>query len=139
MFIYDTHARPLVEDFTLAAYDLRDTYDSWPVQYRRRAQLEVFPTPDQQYRVVVGAQQRLGEFEDDADRSSVPDDMVLMEAILRGYEIQGRQPPALTASRLERRIRQVRSRAHANAAYPGNMQGAPTHAILPPPRWIPRP
>lgn len=114
----------LAEGFGVAQYDLRDEYTSWPTRYRRRDLIEVFPTPDAAYRMVIGAQRRLMPLDTDESRCTVPDDMVLLQAVVLGYERQGRPIPQVTAALLAQRIGQIRARSH-EGPYRAGGTGAP--------------
>ena len=116
----------LAEGFSVTEYDLRNDYRSWPVRYRRRDRLEVFPTPDADtYTIIVGAQRTLAPLTDDSHRCTVPDDMVLKQAIVYGYERQGRGVPMATQNALSKRVGQLRARSHtAHYLPPGSRAGA---------------
>ena len=124
----------LIEGFSAVEYDLRDDYSTWPKKYRRRAELEVWPTPDDAYTLIVGAQQRLGAFSVDTDRATVPDDMVLMQAIIFGREDQGRTPPIEIMRRLAKRIGQLRARSHPQHYLPPQAGGRTRGLALPEPQ-----
>ena len=139
----------LREGFGVAEYDLRREYTSWPTRYRRRDQLEVFPTPDDDsYEIIVGAQVELPSMRgedgryDDALRFTVPDDMVLKQAIVYGFEGQGRGVPMATQAALQRRVGQLRARSHSGPYLPhgpggGSRPGAswPRPVTLGPPTY----
>ena len=121
----ENQVNALAEGFGVEQYNLRDTYRSWPARYRRREQIEFFPTPDDAYEVIVGAQLRLAPFAVDTDRATVPDDMVLLQAQVYEQTDQGRLPAAAAAEQaLNARIRQLRGRSHTGPYLPGRPGGA---------------
>lgn len=115
--IYGNQFIPLTEGFDVATYDLRDDYTSWPSRFRRRAQLEVWPTPDAVYSMYIGAQGILPAFDADTDRTAAPHDIVLSQAIVYAYENQGRPVPGHVSKALDRRLNQVRARSHPQEPY----------------------
>ena len=115
----------LVEGFDVSEYDLRGAYRSWPLRYQRRAQLEVWPTPDEVYRMIIGAHRRLAPFAQDADRCTVPDDMVFKQAVVYGREDQGRPVSSFISRALVNRVSQIKARSHVQGALLPGRKGVP--------------
>lgn len=122
----------LGEGFDLDELALRDQLRSWPQRYRRREQLEIWPTPDGAYTITLEAYALPPALDADTDRLVVPDDVVLADALYHALIDRGSPAsPALLAQR-DTRVREIRARAHGDRTYvPG---GARVDATLPRPR-----
>lgn len=80
------------------------TLRSWPEKYDTlNGQMELYPVPDQQYDLIVEYMASPGRFEQDQDRSSVPDRLVFLYALANAkahYRHPDAQAPATTFNNL---------------------------------------
>ncbi|MBC2768561.1 hypothetical protein [Pusillimonas minor] len=88
---------------------------SFPTRWDNSAsQIEVWPTPDQAYDLIVWYVAPKSRFEQDADRPSVPSSLVLMYAIAMG-KAHFRHPDAQAyGGMFERRLRTFKADQHEN-------------------------
>ena len=120
------------EGFDLYEFSSRDQLRSWPQRYRRREQLEIWPTPDGAYTITLEAYTLAPALIADTDPLVVPDDVVLADALYHAQIDRGSPAnPALLAQR-DTRVREIRARAHGDRTYV--QDGAGARAAAPRPR-----
>lgn len=113
----DTSRERLTQGIAETDRELQD-FRSSPTKYDTiDSQLEVWPTPDQEYDLIVEYTAPPGRFEQDADRPSVPSDLVFLYALSIG-KAHYRHPDAqLSGQIFERRLRVFKQRQHENKRY----------------------
>ena len=112
------------EGFGLYELASRDQYRSYPIRFRRREQIELWPTPDGVYTVTFEAYTLAPDLAEDTDRLVVPDDIVLADALHQANHDRGTpENPELLTHR-DTRIREIRARAHGTRTYVSGDAGA---------------
>lgn len=105
-------------------YDQRTAEQSWPLRYRRSATLDLAPTPEAAYPIIIRAQMRLGEFTEDSHRATVPWDLLFARAVAMAFEQQGDPPPQVVVLQFTKRMGQLRARSHDKANYVPRRHGS---------------
>ena len=88
---------------------------SVPVRFERRDQIEIWPIPQAQYEMRIEYIKRLGAFTANADRCTLPDEMVYLHA-LANAKAHYRQPDAQTyTSQMEAMMLRLKARHRGNS------------------------
>lgn len=80
-------------------------------------QIELWPTPDQEYPMVVIYQQSAGRFTQQSDRSSVPDRLVLLYAIASAKAHYNHRDAQTAGNIFQKYLRIEKQKQHDNAEY----------------------
>lgn len=115
--IGDTAREKLVQGIKETDRELQD-FQSYPCKYDTiNSQLEVWPTPDQPYELIIEYTAPKSRFEQDSDRPSVPSDLVFLYAVSIGKAHYRHSDAQLAGQIFERRLRTYKQRQHENKRY----------------------
>lgn len=110
-------------------------YRSYPLRYRLRDQIEIWPVPDGVYRMVFTGFLRLPASAGDDTPLVMPDRLVLWGAIIDGEIEKGKNAPAQVVASYNSGIRRLRAQQHGDRRYIPS-RGRVDTEVLPPPRMV---
>lgn len=110
-----------ISEYQRSYTDLRSYPERWE---NVGGQIEVWPTPDQAYSMIVWYTAPRARFERDSDRPSVPDELLFMYALSMAKAHYRHSDAQVYGTMFERRLRTFKAEQHENKRY--FIQGDPT-------------